>query len=94
MTIQSWRSREAREVFEGKSPKGFPSDLLASTRRRLATLNAATEVRDLATPPGNRLHELGGDRAGEWSISINDQFRITFRWTEAGPEDVWFGDYH
>ena len=91
--IQSWTSKEAREVFEGKSPKRFPSDLLKPVRRRLAQLNAAGSVEDLKTPPGNRLHELAGDRAGQWSISVNDQFRICFRWGSQGPEDVEFVDY-
>ena len=63
-------------------------------RRRLQQLDAAVTVDDLRTPPGNRLHLLTGDRAGEWSVSVNDQFRVTFRWGDAGPEEVWFGDYH
>ncbi|MDG2530785.1 type II toxin-antitoxin system RelE/ParE family toxin [Caulobacter endophyticus] len=92
--IQSWRSDTARAVFLGHSPKGFPADLVKRTRRVLAQLNAATEIAQMRIPPGNRLHALGGDRTGEWSVSVNDQFRITFRWGEDGPEDVWFGDYH
>jgi proteic killer suppression protein len=95
LTIQSWRSDEARAVFEGRSPgKGFPADLVRTLRRRLQQLDAAVAIDDLKTPPGNRLHQLVGDRAGEWSVSVNDQFRVTFRWGDAGPEQVWFGDYH
>ncbi len=95
MTIQSWKSVQARAVFEGRDPgKGFPMDLLRMTRRRLQRLDAAVRVKDLLAPPGHRLHQLEGDRSGEWSISVNDQFRITFKWGDAGPEDVWFGDYH
>lgn len=52
------------------------------------------KVEDLRTPPSQRLHKLEGDREGQWSISVNDQFRITFVWSSAGPEEVWFGDYH
>lgn len=92
--IRSWKSDAARAVFLGQTPKGFPADLVRRTRRLLAQLNAVTDVAQMRIPPGNRLHALSGDRAGEWSVSVNDQFRITFRWGADGPEDVWFGDYH
>jgi proteic killer suppression protein len=95
MTIQSWKSSKAKAIFEGRNPgKGFPADLIAMTRRRLQRIDAAATVEDLRVPPGHRLHQLDGDRAGQWSISVNDQFRITFVWGNAGPEEVWFGDYH
>ena len=61
---------------------------------RLDRLDAATSLADLATLPGNRLEALRGDRAGPFSIRINDQWRIVFRWTDAGPEDVEIIDYH
>lgn len=92
--IQSWRSKDAAAVFEGRSPKGFPADLLRMARRRLQALDAATSVEDLRTPPGNRLHRLSADRDGQWSISVNDQFRICFVWGPQGPEAVEFVDYH
>jgi proteic killer suppression protein len=92
--IQSWKSKDARAVFEGRTPKGFPADLAKATRRRLQRLDAATTLDDLRTPPGNRLHPLADDRQGQWSISVNDQFRICFRWGEDGPGDVEFVDYH
>jgi len=95
VTIQSWKSLHAQAVFEGRNPgKGFPTDLISVTRRRLQRIDAATAIDDLRIPPGDRLHPLENDRAGEWSISVNDQFRITFKWGAAGPEQVWFGDYH
>ena len=95
MTIQSWKNEQAKAVFEGRDPgKGFPADLIASTRRRLQRLDAAVRIEDLKVPPGHRLHELAGDLAGCWSISVNDKYRITFKWGAAGPEEVWFGDYH
>ena len=95
MTIQSWKSDQAKAIFEGRDPgKGFPADLVKAARRRLFRLNDALIVDDLRTPPSHRLHRLEGDRAGEWSISVNDQFRITFGWGENGPEQIWFGDYH
>ena len=92
--IQSWKTKAALEVFQGCSPKGFPSDLLKATRRRLQQMDAAAVLEDLKAPPGNRLHQLTDDRKGQWSISVNDQFRICFVWGENGPEDVEFTDYH
>lgn len=92
--IQGWKSDLAKAVFEGKSPKGFPPDLIKKTRRLLAQLNAAVDVEQLRVPPGNRLHALTGDLEGRWSLSVNDQFRIVFAWGPEGPDDVWFGDYH
>jgi proteic killer suppression protein len=95
VTIQSWDSEQARAVFEGRDPgKGSPADLITVTRRRLLRIDAAAVVDDLRVPPGHRLHQLDGDRAGQWSISVNDQFRITFKRGVNGPEGVWFGDYH
>ena len=92
--IRSWKARDARLVFEGRAPKGFPADLVRTTRRRLERLDAAVTVEDLRAPPGHRLHRLGADRAGQWSISVNDQFRICFVWGDHGPEQVEFVDYH
>lgn len=95
MTIQSWSSDQAKAIFEGRNPgKGFPADLISATRRRLQRLDAAVQIGDQRVPPSHRLHRLEGDLAGRWSISVNDQFRITFIWGDAGPEEVWFGDYH
>ena len=62
--------------------------------RKLLILDAAEELKDLTVPPGNRLEKLKGDRAGQHSIRINQQWRICFRWTAAGPEDVTIVDYH
>lgn len=84
----------AKDVFEGRTPKGFPSDLLKPARRRLAQLNAARIIDDMKAPPGNRLHPLNADREGQWSVSVNDQFRICFIWTDNGPDAVEFVDYH
>ena len=62
--------------------------------RKLDMLNAACRIGDLRSPPGNRLEKLHGDRAGQWSIRINDQWRICFWWDGDGPEDVEIADYH
>lgn len=81
-------------LIAGKAPKGFPADILRSAERRLRAVDAAVVLDDLRSPPGNHLEALSGNRAGQHSIRINDQGRICFRWTEAGPADVESTDYH
>lgn len=73
--------------------RSFDPELLRSAVLKLLILDAA-ELNDLTVPPGNRLEKLRGDRAGQHSIRINQQWRICFRWTGAGPEDVSIVDYH
>jgi proteic killer suppression protein len=92
--IKSWGNDEAKEVFEGRSPRAVPADIQKRARRVLAQLNAATSVSDMGSPPSNRLHKLQGDLAGYWSVSVNMQFRVRFKWGAEGPEEVWLGDYH
>lgn len=92
--IQSFKNSIDEAVFRGESPKGFPSNLLDATRIRFARLDAARTLDELRTPPGNRLEALKGDRAGQHSIRVNGQFRICFVWTDNGPENVEFTDYH
>jgi len=92
--IKSFKDELTRAASDGVALKGFPADLLAITRRKLGYLNAATGLNDLRAPPGNRLEALKGDRRGQHSIRVNDQFRICFTWTAEGPRDVEFVDYH
>jgi len=92
--IKSFKNDRTRAAFEGVASKGFPADLLAVIRRKLGYLNAATTLNDLRAPPGNRLEALKGDREGQYSIRVNDQWRICFVWTVEGPKDVEFVDYH
>lgn len=92
--IRSFKNKLAEAVASGKAPKGFPADLIRPAQRKLAMLSAAIELKDLRSPPGNMLEALKGDRAGQHSIRINDQFRICFVWTDAGPEGVEIVDYH
>ncbi|MDR3374669.1 MAG: type II toxin-antitoxin system RelE/ParE family toxin [Ancalomicrobiaceae bacterium] len=93
--IRSWKTPVAKAIFEGRDPgKGFPQELVAVTRRKLARINDAGRVDDLRVPPGNRLHLLSGDRVGQWAISINDQWRICFSWREGDAHDVELVDYH
>jgi proteic killer suppression protein len=88
--IQSWKGDDAETIFKGITPRGVSEQIARRARRVLAQLNAAQSVREMASPPGNRLHKVGK----EWSVSVNMQFRITFRWGAKGPDQVWFGDYH
>ena len=91
--IKSFRCDDTRKLFEtGKSAR-FGSIVKVATRK-LAQLQAAATLEFLRSPPGNRLEALKGDREGHYSIRINDQWRICFRWTAAGPEDVEIVDYH
>lgn len=92
--IQTFRDKQTEAVFKGEKPRGIKPDLLKRARRKLQVLDAATNVADLRDPPGNRLHQLNEDREGQWSISVNDQYRICFEWGESGPENVEFTDYH
>jgi len=77
--IKSFKGRLAELVWKGEAPKRFPSDLVRPAQRTLAMLNAAVTVEALRSPPGNKLETLKGDRRGQWSIRINDQFRVCFR---------------
>jgi proteic killer suppression protein len=91
--IKGFKCGDTRELFEtGKSTR-FGSILKVATRK-LTQLQAAATLEFLRSPPGNRLEALKGDREGQYSIRINDQWRICFRWTAAGPEDVEIVDYH
>ncbi len=92
--IRSFRNKLTEAVFNGERPKGFPADLLQVARRKLRYLNAAVDLGDLRSPPGNRLEALAGDRRGQHSIRINDQFRVCFVWTAEGPAEVEVVDYH
>ena len=92
--IRSFRCRETQRVFFGLPTRAFPPEILRTAQRKLQQLDGAHALADLRHPPGNRLEALRGNRAGQWSIRINDQFRICFMWTESGPEQVEIVDYH
>ncbi len=95
MAIQSFKDDRARAIFDGVAPgKRFPADLIRAAKRKLEMLNAAVELAELRFPPGNRLEALSGDRRGQVSIRVNDQFRLVFVWTASGPAEVEFVDYH
>ena len=92
--IRSYKDRRTEAVASGRPGKGFPADLLRVAVRKLTMIEYAARLSDLRSPPGNRLEALKGDRRGQYSIRINDQFRICFRWSEDGAEDVEITDYH
>lgn len=95
MAIQGFRSADAAAIFASRPPgRRFPADLVRATRRKLLMLDAAVVLADLRAPPANRLEALTGDRSGQHSIRVNDQFRLCFVWTESGPAEVEFVDYH
>ena len=91
--IRSFSDRETRQFFEGQRVAAFHS-FAGQATRRLTLLDSAETLQDLAALPGNRLEALRGDRAGQYSIRINVQWRICFRWTDDGPCDVEIVDYH
>jgi len=93
MSIQSFLCKETENLFRTGLTTRFNS-IQASVERKLIMLNSAKFLHDLKQPRGNMLHALSGDRAGQYAIRVNDQYRICFIWTEAGPADVEIVDYH
>lgn len=95
--IVSFRDAATQALFDG-GPRSrlrhLPPAAITIALRKLDMLNAATQLEDLRVPPGNRLEVLRGGLAGRHSIRVNDQWRIVFRWTSAGPAEVLFCDYH
>ncbi len=96
--IRSFRDQATEDLFNGRHTKAarrrLPRSLWGVAARRLDALDQAEILDDLRVPPGNRLEALRGDRQGQWSVRINEQYRICFRWTESGPVDVEVVDYH
>ena len=91
--IQSFNCKDTQALYEGKSPRKFKA-FLSVAERKLAQLDAAQTLEFLNSPPGNRLEALRGDRKGQHSIRINDQWRICFVWSGLGPLNVEIADYH
>lgn len=92
--IRSFKDSMTEMVASGKAPKGFPADIVRSSVRKLTMIDVAHDLEDLRSPPGNRLEALKGNRAGQHSIRINDQWRICFVWKDGGAENVEIVDYH
>jgi proteic killer suppression protein len=92
--IVSFRDRETERVWRGERSLRLPPWIQATALRKLRLLNRALVLTDLSFPRGNRLEALAGNRLGQFSMRINDQWRVCFRWTERGAEDVEIIDYH
>ena len=91
--IRSFRSKDTERLYRGERVRRFQG-VETVARRKLRQLDAAGDLRDLAIFPGNRLEALKGDRAGQYSVRVNDQWRICFRWRQSEAQDVEIVDYH
>ena len=92
--IQSFADKETELVWNRKQGRTFGTDLQRIADRKLLILDAAENINDLRLPPGNRLEQLHGNRQGQYSIRINDQWRMCLTWSSTGPADVEIADYH
>ena len=96
--IRSFADRATEDIFNGESTsrarKACSTELWPAARRKLTQINRVQALQELRVPPGNRLERLRGDRSGQYSIRINDQFRICFRWEDGYADDVEITDYH
>lgn len=92
--IASFADPETERLFHGHQSRRLPPDIQRRAHHKLLMLHAATSLQDLMTPPSNRLEALKGDRAGQYSIRINDQWRICFRWQANTAHNVEIVDYH
>lgn len=92
--IKSFKSAETQKIFARQRSRKLPPDIQQTALRKLRMLNNATSLNDLRVPPANRLEKLSGDRAGQYSIRINDRWRICFEWHDGDAYNVEIADYH
>jgi proteic killer suppression protein len=92
--IRSFADKRTARLFEGNPVRQVHAELARQAQKRLVLVHRARSLADLAARPGNRLEKLTGDREGQWSIRVTDQWRVCFRWDAGGAHEVWFGDYH
>jgi toxin HigB-1 len=92
--IQNFKDKETQKIFERHRSRKLPSDIQQVALRKLRMLNRAETLQDLRVPPANRLERLVGDREGQYSIRVNDQWRICFEWQDGEALDVEIVDYH
>jgi proteic killer suppression protein len=92
--IRSFKCKETERIWQGHTSRKFPGDIQQRALRKLRQLDAALKIEELRNPPRNRLEVLRGDRAGQMSIRINEQWRICFRWSNHDAVDVEIVDYH
>ena len=92
--IKTFAGKETAALFAGLTVRRWPKAIHPAARRKMMQVLTASDVAELRIPPGNRLERLSGDREGQWSICINDQWRVCFRWHEGNAYDVEIVDYH
>jgi toxin HigB-1 len=92
--IKSFRNAAAEAAWARRFVKGVPNDIMKVAHRKLMQMHNARTLEDLRAPPGNRLEALSGDRKGQHSVRINDQWRVCFRWRDGDAHDVEIADYH
>lgn len=92
--IQSFKDKEAEKIFKRQRSKKLPGDIQQVALRKLRMIHRAVSINDLRIPPANRLEKLKGDRENQYSIRINDQWRVCFRWQDGEAYDVEIVDYH
>lgn len=94
VVIRTFKDNSTQKIYQRQPSRKLPPDIQQVALRKLRMINNATLLTDLRVPPANRLEKLSGDRAGQWSIRINDQWRICFEWRESDAYDVEIIDYH
>ncbi|MCC6500487.1 MAG: type II toxin-antitoxin system RelE/ParE family toxin [Anaerolineales bacterium] len=92
--IKTFKDAETQKIYQRQRSRKLPTDIQQVALRKLRMINNSISINDLRVPPANRLEKLSGDRAGQWSIRINDQWRICFRWEGSDAVDVEITDYH
>jgi proteic killer suppression protein len=92
--IKSFADSDTEDLFRGRPPRGLPPSLHRSGLKKLLLINAASSLQDLTVPPGNRLEKLKGQRSGQHSIRVNDQWRVCFTWRDGDAHEVEITDYH
>jgi proteic killer suppression protein len=92
--IRNFKDKEAEKIFKRQRSRRLPSDIQQVALRKLRMLNRAQSLQDLRVPPANRLERLSGDRSGQYSIRINNQWRVCFEWDDGDALDVEIVDYH
>ena len=92
--IKAFRDNETQKIYQRQRSRKLPADIQQTALRKLRMINNAVTINDLRIPPANRLEKLSGDSAGQWSIRINDQWRVCFRWEGNDAYEVEIVDYH
>ena len=92
--IKTFSNEETQKIYQRQRSRKLPPDIQQVALRKLRMINNSVTINDLRVPPANRLEKLSGERAGQWSIRINDQWRVCFRWEGSDAYDVEIADYH